>query len=167
MNSSMYPRQPINNEIEEDDDMNMSDDESEGDIEWELQHLKNFNNAKQLDLLRREVGHIVAHSLIPPEGWYDERFEHINEYAHLGWAEMAKKFHNKDQYLHDTALYIMRLSDELLEERGTKPNFHIPTYHRMIHDIQNIWNYYSQVYMSGEDDEDVMDLIEGMMFLGK
>ena len=167
MNSSMYPRQPINNEIEEDDDMNMTDDESECDIEWELQHLKNFNNAKQLDLLRREVGHIVAHSLIPPEGWYDERFEYINEYSRLGWAEMAKKFHDKDQYLHDTALYIMRLSDELLEERGTKPNFHIPTYHRMIHDIQNIWNYYSQVYMSGEDDEDVMDLIEGMMFLGK
>ena len=153
--------------MEEDDtDMNTSDNELEGDIEWELQHLKNFGNAKQLDLLRREVGHIVAHGLIPPEGWYDERFEHINMYSHLGWAEMAKRFHNKDQYLHDTALYIMRLSDELLEERGTKPNFHIPTYHRMIHDIQNIWNYYSQVYMSQEDD-DMTDLIEGMMFLCK
>jgi hypothetical protein len=165
MSSVEYPRTSATME-EDDTDMNTSDNELEGDIEWELQHLKNFGNAKQLDLLRREVGHIVAHGLIPPEGWYDERFEHINMYSHLGWAEMAKRFHNKDQYLHDTALYIMRLSDELLEERGTKPNFHIPTYHRMIHDIQNIWNYYSQVYMSQEDD-DMTDLIEGMMFLCK
>jgi hypothetical protein len=163
----MYPSPPVNNEMEEDDDMTLSVSDSEDDIEWDLQHLKDFNNLKQLDVLRREVGHIVAHGLIPPEGWYDERFEHINEYAHLGWGEMAKKFHNKDQYLHDTALYIMRLSDELLEERGTKPNFHIPTYHRMIHEIQNIWNYYSQVYKGQETDEDMMDLIEGMMFLCK
>ena len=153
-------------EIEIDDEP-MNDSNSDIDIEDELLYLKNFDNEKQLKLLKREIGHIVAHGVSPSEGWYDERFEYINEYSHLGWAEMAKKFHDKDQYLHDTALYIMRLSDELLEERGTKPNFHIPTYHRMIHNIQNIWNYYSQVYMSGEDDEDVMDLIEGMMFLGK
>lgn len=152
MNSQSYPS--INSNIID-----------EGDIEYELQHLKSFNNAKQLDLLRREVGYIVAHSLIPPEGWYDDRYEYINKYSTLGWAEMANKYHNKDQYLHDTSLYIMRLLDELLEERGTKPNFHIPTYYRVIHDIQNIWNYYSQVYMTGIEDADIMDLIEGMSSL--
>ena len=151
--------------MEEDIDMSQSGSESEGDIEWELQHLKTFNNAKQLDLLRREVGHIVAHSLIPSEGWYDDRYEYINKYSTLGWAEMANKYHNKDKYLHDTALYIMRLLDELLEERGTKPNFHIPTYHRVIHSIQSIWNYYSRVYMTGIEDADIMDLIEGMSAL--
>ena len=154
------------NQMDEGEDINDTAS-CEGDIETELNHLKDFNNLKQLDILRREVGYIVAHCLIPCEGWYDERFEHIDKYAHLGWAEMAKKFHNKDQYLHDTALYIMRLSYDLLEERGTKPNFNIPNYHRMIHEIQSIWNYYSQVHMCGEDDGDVMDLIEGMKFLCK
>jgi hypothetical protein len=166
MSSVEYPRTSATME-EDDTDMNTSDNELEGDIEWELQHLKNFGNAKQLDLLRREVGHIVAHGLIPPEGWYDERFEHINMYSHLGWAEMAKRFHNKDQYLHDTALYIMRLSDELLEERGTKPNFHLTTYYNLIMNVQNIWNYYKQVYGGNESDTDMMDLIEGMSFLFK
>ena len=80
---------------------------------------------------------------------------------------MAKRFHNNDQYIHDTALYIMRLLDELIEERGTKPTFHIPTYHRVIHEIRNVWNYYSRLYMAGEEDSDVMDLIEGMMSLGR
>jgi hypothetical protein len=138
--------------------------DSEGDIEFELIHLKQFDNEKQLDLLKREIGHIVAHGFTPPEGWYDERFEHINLYSQLGWRQIAQRFHNKDQYIHDTAIYISRLSDELLEERGTKPNFHLGTYHRMIHNIQNIWNYYKQLYC---DEDDMMDLISGMSSLMK
>lgn len=144
-----------------------SDNVSESDIEYEIERLKEFDNTKQLNILKREIGHIVAHGLMPCEGWYDERFTYINEYSKLGWAEMARRFHGKDQYLHDTAVYIMRLLDELLEERGSKPNFHLPTYHRVIHDIHNIWNYYSQVYMGSEEDTDVVDLIEGMKFLCK
>jgi len=149
----------------EDEDMNSvtSDDT---DIEWALAHLKEYDNEKQLDLLRREIGHIVAHGLQPSEGWYDERFEHINLYAHLGWSQLAQKFHNKDEYIHDNSIYIMRLADELLEERGCKPNFHLGTYHRLIHSVQSIWNYYKQLYGSG-DDTDMMDLIEGMSFLWK
>jgi hypothetical protein len=146
----------------EDEDMGNND---EIDIEWALDHLKEFNNEKQLELLRREVDHIRVHSITPSEGWYDERFEFINIYSKLGWYDLAKKFHNKDQFIHDTAIYTMRLIDELLEERGTKPNFHIPTYYGMIHNIQNIWNYYKQVY--GTDDDDMSDLIEGMSFLMK
>jgi hypothetical protein len=145
---------------------NESNKTDETDIEWELAHLKDFDNEKQLDLLRREIGHIVAHGLQPCEGWYDERFEHINLYSKLGWSQLAQKFHNNDQYLHDTAIYIMRLADELLEERGCKPNFHLGTYHRLIHSVQNVWNYYKQVY-SSEDDTDVMNLIESMSSLMK
>ena len=111
------------------------------DIEWELEHIKEFNNEKQLDLLRREIGHYVAHNIIPSEGWYDERFPYINMYYKLDWSSLAKRFHNRDQFIHDTSLYIMRITDELMEERGTKPNFHIPTYHRMIHSIQQLWGY--------------------------
>lgn len=148
---------------EDDSDFNMSD----SDIERELQHLKEYDNTKQLDILRREIGHIVVHNILPPEEWYNERFMYIHTYSQLGWAHMAKRFHNNDQYIHDTALYIMRLLDELIEERGTKPTFHIHTYHKVIHEIRNVWNYYSRLYMAGEEDADVMDLIDGMMSLGK
>ena len=58
----------------------------------------------------------------------------------------------------------MRLSDELLEERGSKPNFHLRTYHSLIHNVYNIWNYYKQVYC---DEDDMMDLISGMSGLMK
>jgi hypothetical protein len=151
-------KNPSQMEIESDTDDNVN-------IEDELKHLKEFGNEKQLDLLRREIGHIVAHGLKPCEGWYDERFEHINLYSKLDWPGLAKRFHNKDQYLHDTAIYIMRLADELLEERGSKPNFHIRTYHSMIHSVQSVWNYYKQVYCAEEEDTDIMDLIEGIKFM--
>ena len=143
------------------------DEDFESDIESELEHLKEYGNEKQLDLLRREIGHIVAHGLQPSEGWYDERFEHINLYSNLGWSHLAQRFHNKDQYLHDTAIYIMRLSDELLEERGSKPNFHLGTYQSLIHIVQSVWIYYKQVYCGEENDTSVMDLIESMSFLMK
>ena len=148
-----------------DDDYEMTEQMSqETDIENELEHLKELDNEKQLNILKREIGHIVAHGLFPSEGWYDERFEHINMYSQLGWIHLAKKFHNKDQYIHDTAIYIMHLSDELLEERGSKPNFHLRTYHSFIHNIHSIWNYYKQIYC---DEDDMMDLISGMSGLMK
>jgi hypothetical protein len=147
----------------------MNDDEDmveEVDIEWQLSHLKEYDNEKQLDLLRREIGHIVAHGLQPSEGWYDERFEYINTYSKLGWAQLSQQYHNKDQYMHDTAFHILRLLDELLEERSTKPNFHLPSYYSLIHNIQNIWYYYKEIYAEGEDD-DMMKLVEGMSILMK
>ena len=146
-----------------DDEIIMSQSE-ESDIENDLEHLKELDNEKQLNVLKREIGHIVAHGLFPSEGWYDERFAHINMYSQLGWSHLAKKFHNSDQYIHDTSIYIMRLSDELLEERGSKPNFHLRTYHSLIHNIYNIWNYYKQIYC---EEDDMMDLISGMSGLMK
>ncbi len=144
--------------------MEIDDVEMEGtpDIECELEHLKEFNNEKQLDILRREVGHLVAHNITPSEGWYDERFQYIYMYYKLDWSGLARKFHNKDQFIHDTSIYIMRLADELMEERGSKPNFHIPTYTRMIHNIQQLWQYYKQIVLENEEDDDIMDLIAGI-----
>jgi hypothetical protein len=148
--------------------MDLDEDEQmsqyyESDIEEELEHLKDYDNERQLNLLRKEIDYIIGHNLEIPEGWYDERFEYINLYSQLGWSQLAQSSHNKDKYLHDTSIYIMHLSDELLEERGSKPNFNLNTYHSLIHNILNIWNYYKQTY--SDDDDDVMDLIEGMKFL--
>jgi hypothetical protein len=146
------------------DDEPMIDSNNDSDIEDDLLHLKNFDNEKQLKLLKREIGHIVAHGISPSEGWYDGRFEYINLYSQIDWSGLAKKFHNKDEYLHDNSLYLLRISDELMEERGTKPNFHIPTYYRFIMTVYNIWEYYKQVYAADEED-DIMGLIAGIKSL--
>jgi hypothetical protein len=82
--------------MELDEDYEMTEQMSQ-DYENELEHLKEYGNEKQLQILKREITHIIAHGLFPSEGWYDERFEHINMYSELGWSHLAKKFHNKDQ----------------------------------------------------------------------
>jgi hypothetical protein len=122
-------------------------------------------NANILDQLRREIAHIITYSITPSEGWYDERYQYIDQYSKIDWRGMMEKFNKKDQYVYDTAQYIMRLLEELIDERGTKPNFNLQTYHRVIHDIQNLWYYYSQVYLGEETDESVLDIIQGMKFL--
>lgn len=122
-------------------------------------------NAKILDQLRQEIEHIMSHNLSPNEGWYDERYQYIALYSKIDWQGMMTKFQNKDKYIYETARYIMRHLEELVDERGTKPNFNLQTYYRVIHDIQNLWYYYSQTYLGDETDESVIDLIQGMKFL--
>jgi hypothetical protein len=63
---------------------------AEPTIEWELEHLQEFNNEKQLRLLRQEIAHIISHGLQVPEGWYDERFEYIYKYSQIDWLNLAK-----------------------------------------------------------------------------
>lgn len=136
------------------------------DIEFDLERLDEFDNATQLDLLRREIGHIVAHNITPSEGWFDERYKYILNYSNIEWAGLMKRFHNKDHYIHDTAYHILGLITDLIEDRHTKPNFNLNTYHKLIHNVQNIWKYYRQVYVcEDENDTDMMDLIEGIKFL--
>lgn len=152
-------------DIDSDDELGIDSDD-ELDIEDALTHLKDFSNEKQLYILKREIGHIMVHRITPSDGWYDERYKHIILYSNLEWSQLAKKFHKKDDYLHNTALYIMRLADELIEDRAAKPNLNLTTYYNLIMSVYNVWNYYKQLYCS-DDDMDMMDLVEGMSFLMK
>lgn len=131
------------------------------DIEYELAHLHEFDNEKQLRLLRQEAIHITTHGLIVPEGWYDERFEYIYKYSQVDWIGLAKMYHNKDQFLHDTSICIFRLLEELLDERCTEPNFNLASYCSLLHNIMNLWNYYKEVYLT-DDDDDILSLINGI-----
>jgi hypothetical protein len=131
------------------------------DIEYELDHLKNFDNEKQLKLLRQEAIHITTHNIIPQEGWYDDRFEYIYKYSQVDWLEIAKTYHNRNQFLHDTSICIARLLEELMDERCTEPNFNLASYCAMLHNIMNLWNYYKEVYLT-EDDDDILELINGI-----
>jgi hypothetical protein len=150
----------------QDEDISMDDTAPAGeDIEFQLQHLREYENEKQLDLLRREIGHLIVHGIQPPEGWYDERFEHISLYSKLDWSGLATRFYKKDEFICQGALQINQLLTELLEDRATRPNFNINTYRRALYSIQSVWNYYKQLYMGDEQDTDILNLIEGIKFM--
>ncbi len=135
------------------------------DIEYELIHLHDFDNEKQLRILRQEVVHITTHNIIPQEGWYDDRFEYIYKYSQVDWLTLAKTYHNKDQFLHNTAIYISKLLEELMDERCCEPNFTLASYCSLLHNIMNLWNYYKELYLTEEDDDDILSLINGISTL--
>jgi hypothetical protein len=163
MNTSHYPDDFAMDEDENMDEDSISINSTQSDIEWQLENLNTFNNEKQLDILKKEICHIMIHRAYPSEGWYDERYRIILEYSKLNWNELAKRFQSKDEYIHNTAHTIHIIIDELMEERGTRPNFTIRTYHQMIMSVHCLWHYYNQVYV--DNDTDITDLIEGMKFL--
>ena len=146
-------------------DVDMGSSDEVEDIEWQLEHLEEFDNVKQLELLKKEIGFLYSHGITPSEGWYDERYKMIDTYSKIDWFGLASRFHNKDDFIHDRALYVGRALSELMEERGTRPNFNLQTYYALIHEIDNVWKYYHQMYMGDETDDDVLNLIEGMKFL--
>ena len=149
----------INTDGEESDG---ADADDEMDIECALVQLDRYDNLTQLNLLKKEINHLIIHNLEPCEGWYDERFHHIQQYSYINWHELMCKFQGKDQYIYDTAFKIIKMCEELLEECSTRPNFHLPTYYRLIHEISNIWRYYHSKYLDTEEDEDIMSLINSI-----
>ena len=134
-------------------------------LENELNNIKCFDNLRQLEILHREASYITINGIKPVDDWYDDRFEYIHKYSELSWNDLVQRFKSKDKYIHDTSMQIIQLITRLFEERSTKRFFNIPTYHTMIFNIKNIWEYYNSTYVCGESDIDMVDLIEGMTFL--
>jgi hypothetical protein len=149
------------NNINETDDINET--EYELDIEDQLDNLKNLGNEEQLAVLQKEITHIIIHEITPSDGWYDERFPYIDMYSKLDWSGLANYFQNKNDYIYERSTYIIRLLNELIDDRATKPNFHIRTYYRTISEIYSLWKYYKEGFTDeGEDDSDILDLIDSM-----
>lgn len=159
-----------NTDVEMDDSDNddtayNSDSDDESDIEYKLQHLKEYDNLKQLKLLNKEICHIILHGIVPPDDWYTERFMNIYTYSTLGWENLARRFDKRDEYIYNSSSFIVRLLNGLLEERSVKATFNLENYSYLLYNIRSVWDYYNRVYMAGETDLDILDLIEGVQFL--
>ena len=116
-------------------------------------------------MLNKEIRHIVTHGILPADDWYDERFVMVDIYSTLGWHNLAMRFQNRDEYIYNASSYIMMFLKEIIEDRGTKAKFNLITYRNLLYNIKNIWDYYSQVYVGGEEDISILDITEGVRFL--
>ena len=172
-NTYTQPNRTNTMDIDAPDDGHLDDtelDDAQMDVEEALDNLDELDNHTQLIMLKKEINHYTLHGIEPAEGWYDERFRIIQTYSELNWYDLVQKFHGKDDYIHDSAILIMRMCYDLLEECSTKPNFHLKTYYRLLHTISNMWQYYQSNYLEGEGegegeregDTDMDNLIKGL-----
>jgi len=135
----------------------MGDDECEN-VPEAVQLEKN-DNLKELEVLRQEIDFMIQQGIDPPKDWYRIRHNNIQIYSGLGWSAFAKRFDNIDYHLQNTALNIMNNIEDLLEEFDDHGYFNLRYYQHLIHDIENMWHYYTTTYIGDETDLQVSDLI--------
>lgn len=135
----------------------MADDEQEQE-----QDAHESANVRELAMLRREIDTLMEREISPPALWYEHRYHNLQIYSELGWSSMAHRFHRLDRYIYDTSMNIMNNLEDLMESYYRTQCFHLRHYQHLIHDIQNLWNYYKSTYIGDETDSDVGDLIVGL-----
>ena len=78
---TMYESDTVHTSLEE---------EAMEDMEEKLEHLEEFDNEMQLELLYHEINHILIHGIQPTEHWYETRAQYIYTYQSLGWKDLAE-----------------------------------------------------------------------------
>ena len=145
-------------------DIDDDNDDNEYDIEQELQYVSNeTDKIRQLDLLQRELEHIISHNAMPSEGWFDNRIRIMQTYYEMDWLSIARRYHNKDEYIHAASIRIAHILDDLIDECTAMPNFHIPVYNNAIHELHSVLLYCKQIYKREKDDcSNVANLLSNM-----
>ena len=88
-------------DMEEDmQDSSIQDESITENMEEKLEHLEDFDNETQLELLHYEIEHIVMHGEQPNEAWYDERMNHIQAYQSIDWKDLAARSYQRDNKIY-------------------------------------------------------------------
>ena len=142
----------------------MQQDDMTEDMEEKLEHLEDFDNVTQLELLYYEIDHIIMHGIQPNETWYSDRMNHIQAYQSINWKEQAVRSYQRDDTVYDATIMIIDHLEQLEEEWSTSPTFNLCVYQRLISTIRSIWKYYSREYyvMDHTNTVDILDLMNSM-----
>jgi hypothetical protein len=135
------------------------------ELEEEIHYASKSKNVRELEMLRHEIDNILGNDIEPPHSWYETRYNHIEIYSELGWLSLAHRFYQKDHYMHDSAQNVIHNLEVLQKQFHQTRQFHLPYYQHLIHDIENIWNYYQDKYIGDESDPDIGDLIVGLTYI--
>lgn len=134
------------------------------DMEEKLEHLDDFDNETQLQILYYEINHILIHGLQPNENWYEDRVNYIHHYQTIDWKDLAVRSYQRDDIVYNAAVNIIDHLEQLDEEWSTSPTFNLGIYQRLLAAIRAVWNYYSREYhvMDKTNTVDILDLMNSM-----
>ena len=131
----------------------------------DLGALNELDKCTQLDLLRREIIHVLQNEIQPNQEWFELRTPLIYNYQTVNWSSVIDRFNNKDIKMHLTAINITVLLRTLEDQLSVSAYFNLHTYYNLLDEIHHIWTYYKQLYVGNEQDEDMIDLVEMVSFL--
>ncbi len=153
-------------EMDLDDSSYNSDSGYENDsISIDTSNIPTENNIQILNRLITEATVIITENTPLSEGWYDKHFKYMYDYSRIDWDNLIERFRNKDNIIYDLAQQVRMYIQDILDDYSGKPDFEFAKYYTVLCNIQNLWRYYSDTYMGGETDTDVIDLIECFTFM--
>ena len=162
-NECCHPIMDSSQDVEDSMQEDMEESVAE-DMEEKLEHLEDFDNETQLELLHHEMEHIVMHGIQPYESWYEERMNHIQAYADIDWKDLAARSYQRDNKMYEAVMNIMDHIEQLENEWSASPIFNLCVYQRLIEMIRSVWKYYSQEYCVTDvtNTVDILDLMNSM-----
>jgi hypothetical protein len=133
-------------------------------MENKLEHLEEFDNETQLELLHHEIEHIIMHGEQPTEVWYQERIHYIQAYQSIDWKDLASRSYQHDSKIHEAAVHIIDHLEYLEDEWSTAPTFSLSVYQRLLELIRSVWKHYSHEYCVTDITKtvDILDLMNRM-----
>ena len=130
----------------------------------QLQRLSTYNNRDQLTILKSEIDYIIVNNIQPYEEWFISRYTYIQLYSRMGWSQFMARFEDKDTYICNIIIKIIRLYTILIDEYSTKPRYDLYTYYRLICEINTLCNYYFDKYeaYNNEQYDELSELMGGI-----
>ena len=113
-------------------DDSIQDDSMMENMEDKLEHLDDFNNETQLELLYHEIEHIMMHGVQPNEAWYQDRIKYIQAYQTIDWNDLAARSYQCDSKTYDAATNVIDHLEQLEDEWETYPTFNLCVYQRLM-----------------------------------
>ena len=102
-----------------------------------------------------------------PEEWYVNRYKYITTFTDIDWRAIATHYSNKDATMYKLANMIDNDLTVILDYYSNHPSFPFINYYRLLNNISSIWKYYEETYKDAENDEDISELTECMLFMNK
>ncbi len=144
----------------------MDIDESQNDeyeyepLEEKLEHLGEYDNLTQLQLLIQEIDHLVDHAIQPPREWFETRMDHVLLYAGLNWRDLADQ--SFDSQLSDGAKRIVQCGVAIMDQWSTMPVFDLSEYYTLLHTVEETYTYFVTQYGEEKTDVDLFDVMAGL-----
>jgi hypothetical protein len=126
-----------------------------------------INNLAVLQEYIKEARDLLLITNSLTEEWYINRYKYITTFAEINWRQMATYYSNKDATMYNLANMIDNNFNIIIDYYSNNPGFPFMPYYRLLNNINEIWNYYEQNYRDPENDVDITELTEHMLFMSK
>lgn len=140
--------------------MDVDDEYDYESLEEKLEHLSEYSNLTQLQLLIQEIEFMMDHGLQPDAPWFERRIDYVIAYSALNWRDLTEQ--TFDERLATWCRTILQSGQKLMDDWSVGPIFDISDYYTMLHAVEEARAHFFEHYAKDDTDVDLFQVIAGM-----